>query len=325
MITITSDDSLHHLLGPEDDDFHAPDDHRWFHETSWWWFYETERKLGGWIYNWVRPNIGTTGGGCWIWDDSGFLHYEVPFYACYSNLELPHERDLRDFAYPSGASQRVIEPLQKYQLGFRDRDIIEVDLTFDAVVPPWVVEAAGDPPQAHHLDQVGRVTGTLTLHGERIDIDCHAIRDRSWSPRSERWKDGHVGYCNAMSVDAGVGFLAMSASAVRGELKNRVRSGYFLKDGRRARVVDGTREIDRHPEHGHMQQIRIDAEDSDGRRFVAEGTGLNVMAIPIPGVHAIVWTCLIDWRIDGVQAWGEDQEAWAIHEWSKTRRLGLFE
>jgi hypothetical protein len=323
MLTITSDDSRHDLLGADDDDFHVPNEHRWFHETAWWWFFVPERKLGAWIYNWVRPNIGTAGGGCWVWDDATFLHWEVPYYACYGNLELPAERDLRDFAYPSGASQRVIEPLMKYRVGFRDRDVIDVDLVFDAIMPPWVGDAAGDPPQAHHLDQVGRVTGLLRLRDDPIAVDCLAMRDRSWSPRSERWKDGHVGYCNAIDAESGIGFLASSAAGIRGESRDRVRSGYFLKDGRRSKVVDGAREIERHPEHGHLQRIRVEAEDADGRRFTATGRGLNAMAMPIPGVHAVVWSCLVDWTIDGVQAWGEDQDAWPIHEWSQFRRSGM--
>ena len=44
------------------------------------------------------------------------------------------------------------------------------------------------------------------------------------------------------------------------------------------------------------------------------------MAMPIPGVHGVVWTSLVDWTIDGVQAWGEDQDAWPINGWSAFRR-----
>ncbi len=122
------DDSRHDLLGPDDDNFHQPDDHYWFHETAWWWFFVPERKVGGWFYNWVRPNIGVSGGGCWIWDESAFFHMEVPYYACYSNQRLPAERDLRDFTYPSGVAQKTLEPLTRYQLGYTDRDLVSVDL-----------------------------------------------------------------------------------------------------------------------------------------------------------------------------------------------------
>ena len=61
------------LVGPADDDFHpAPDGEWWWHETCWFWFFVPERKLGGWLYNYVRPTIGVAGGGCWVWDSGLF-------------------------------------------------------------------------------------------------------------------------------------------------------------------------------------------------------------------------------------------------------------
>jgi hypothetical protein len=320
-VRITSDDSHHDVLDPEDDDFHRPDDQRWFHETAWFWWFVPEHRLGGWFYNWVRPSIGTSGGGAWVWDDTTFFHMEVPYYACYSSLGLAPDRDLRDFTYPSGVSVRTLEPLTRYALGYVDRDLVKIDLEFSAVMPPWVGRLAGDPPAASHLDQVGRVTGQMVLRGRSYDVDCLAMRDRTWSARPERWKDGKVGYANACNED--VGFLAQSAAGMRGETGDRVHSGYFVNDGRRAALVDGVREIERDPDHGYLRRISVEAEDSDGRRFTAVGTGLSRMAMPIPGVHGVVWTSLVDWEIDGAQAWGEDQDAWPIHGWSAFRRTEL--
>ncbi len=53
-----------------------------------------------------------------------------------------------------------------------------------------------------HLDQFGRVTGTLVLHGEEIPIDCYAMRDHSWwHLRPEQWKDngGRSTYITGMA------------------------------------------------------------------------------------------------------------------------------
>jgi hypothetical protein len=111
------------LVSASDDDFHpAPPGVRWWHETAWFWFFAPERKLGGWLYNYVRPNIGIAGGGCFVWDTTSFFHMEVPYYASYSSLELPEERDLRHPTLPSGTSVSMIEPLTHYRLGHRDRD-----------------------------------------------------------------------------------------------------------------------------------------------------------------------------------------------------------
>lgn len=322
---ITSDDSLHGLLTADDDDFHRPDDQRWFHETSWFWWFVPEHAIGGWFYNWVRPNIGTSGGGAWVWDATTSSHFEVPYYACYSSQPLDPHRDLRDHRYPSGVTVRAVRPLQTFELSYVDRDLISVNLLFDAIMPPWAGNVVpGDHPDAPgrvtHIDQVGRVTGSMLLHGSAYDVDCLAIRDRTWTARPERWKDGHVGYCNAANDVAGVAFLAQSASGIRGEGDERVNAGYFVRDGRRAAIVDGSRILERNVVDGHLDRITVQAEDTDGRRFTAVGTSSSRMAMPIPGVHGVVWTSLIDWSIDDVQAWGEDQDAWPINGWSAFRR-----
>jgi hypothetical protein len=259
----------------------------------------------------VRPNIGTSGGGAWVWDDSTFLHLEVPYYACYGNLAFEPGSDLRRHRFPSGVTVACLEPLAGYRLGFADGERLVVDLVFRAVMPPWVGEPVGDPPRAVHFDQVGRVTGSVVLDGAEHTVDCLAIRDRTWAPRSERWAEGHVGYADACNET--VAFLVATTG-------DRVRSGYLVRDGRRSAVVDGCRQVERDPEHGFLRRIVVEAEDADGRRFRATGEGSSRMAMPIPGVHGVVWTSLVDWRIDGQQAWGEDQDAWPIAGWSSFRR-----
>jgi hypothetical protein len=307
------------LLGPGDDNFHPPpDDNWWWHETCWFWFFVPERKLGGWLYNYVRPNIGVAGGGCWVWDDTAYSIPEVPYYANYSNLRLPEERDLRNFKFPSGTTVEVLEPLKRYRLGHHDREAIDLDLEFDAIMEPWVAvgpdpRMPGDtgPEVPCHLDQVGRVSGTLVLHGDRMSVDCLAIRDRTWSPRPEKWKINPVGYTNA-AADAGTAFLFSGF--------DDLRSGYLVLDGKRTALASGRRRSERENGHGYVSRMFIDAEDTEGRQLHAQGESLSRMAMKIPGVHGVVWTSLMRWTINGVPAWGEDQDAWPLAEWSAFRR-----
>lgn len=305
------DDSRVDLLSAADDGFHPPDDHPWFFESSWWSFYVPERDLGAWIYHWVRPNQSTQGGGCWVYDGTTHSHLEVPYYVCYQSMPADDAADLHDIAFPSGLSMRTLAPLQRYRLRFADRDLMAFDLDFDATMPPWTV-AEG------HFDQMMHVTGELRLHGDTIAVDSIAMRDRSWSPRPERWKDGHVGYCSAGTTD--VAFLVSSAAGMRGETTDRVRAGFLLRDGRRAAIVDGTRVLERDPEHGYLRRITVEADDAAGRRLHARGEARSRMAMPIPGVHGVCWTTLVRWTIDGVDAWGDDQDAWPLHGWAAFRR-----
>lgn len=309
------------LLGPEDDDFHAaPADEWWWHETSWYWFFVPERRLGGWLYNYIRPNIGVAGGGCWIWDDRSHSILDALYYANYSNLRLPDERDLRDFRFPSGTTVTTVEPLERYRLGHVDGDRIHLDLEFDAIMAPWVAAGSGARPgrgsglharKAHHFDQVGRVTGTVALPGERLRVDCLAMRDRTWAPRPERWKRGPVGYTNA---------AASAQTAFHFSGWEDLRSGYLVLEGRRTGLASGTRRLERDPEHGYMTRIFIAGTDTEGRRVEAEGASVSRMAMKIPGVHGVVWTSLVEWTINGVPAWGEDQDAWPLQAWTAFRR-----
>lgn len=300
------------LLSSADDDLHQPDDSRWFHETCWFWFYVPERSLGGWLYSWVRPNVGVSGGGCWVWDDRTFLHWEAPYYANHSNLRLPGPSAPGVLAFPSGMGVEALDSLQRYRLRYADDELISLDLGFDAVMEPWVRLTAEEPPRPVHLDQVGRVTGDLVLHGETIAVDCLAIRDRTWAARSERWRDGGgYGYTNA-AASAELAFLGVGDDKRIG--------GYLVLDGARAELVEGRRLVERDADHGFVTRVIVDGTDVHGRSLQAEGTSASRMAMPIPGVHGVVWTSLVEWSLNGEHAWGEDQEPWPINAWSRVRR-----
>lgn len=296
-----------------DDDLHPPDTSRWFHETCWFWFYVPERSLGGWLYSWVRPNIGVSGGGCWVWDDTTFLHWEAPYFASFNNLRLPKPTPAGALEFPNGMRVEALEPLQRYRLRYDDADAISVDLEFDAIMEPWVrTEPGSRPPRPVHFDQLGHVTGELTLHGERLRVDCLAIRDRTWAPRSERWRDGGgYGYTNA-AASPSLAFLAVGDAEQVG--------GYLVVDGRRTQITAGRRVVERHADHGFVTRVIVEASDEEGGVMEATGTSVSRLALPIPGVHGVVWTSLVEWTLNGHSAWGEDQEPWPIAAWARTRR-----
>jgi len=156
----------------------------WATETAWFSFHHPQRRLGGWFYTMVRPNIGTVAGGAWVWDDSAHLPWEVLYSANYTALQLPRDQDLNDITLPTGVSIRVIEPCTSYALGYADGERLQASLRFDGVMPPESLTSTGSTfGHAQHFDQIGHVTGELVLHGETIAIDCLAVRDRTWGRR----------------------------------------------------------------------------------------------------------------------------------------------
>src|SRR3954447_16101966 len=308
-----------------DDNFHPPESGEWWeHETYWFWFFHPERKLGCWSYHYVRPTIGVAGGGVVVFDDTSWFHMETPYYVNYTNTPMPDPCDLRDVTFPSGQRVEMLAPNEHYRLTFRDRDVIAFELEWRAVGPPWVrttrdrrVQGGGEPgdEKPRHLDQFGHVTGMLHLHGEQIPIDCYAMRDHSWwHLRPEQWKDngGRSEYITAMAAPDTAFFGA--------------GPGVFLVlDGRRRDLVEGSKRRERDHEHGFVRRIVVDAVDVDGRELHAEGESVSRMAIPISGVHGVCWQSLVRWSINGVEAWGDDQDAWPLHQWSAFRRgqMGL--
>ena len=309
-------EGLDDLLTPEDDSFHFPQGHGhwWWHETCFFYFFVPERKTGCWLYNYIRPTIGISGGGCWVWDDRTHFHMEAPYYACYAALPLPSERDLRDFRFPSGVHVKCERPLQRYRLTYADRDWIDLDVTWDAVQKPWV-QAEGDPPVPFHWEQFGHVTGVLTVHGERMTVDCLAMRDRTWSPRGERWKDGGGRAYASAAASADLSFLARGGDDLQ---------GFITREGVRNAIASGTRRVARHPDHGYITDIALDATDTAGRTMHMQGTPVSRLAMPLPGLAAVVWTSTVLWNIDGTACWGEDQDPWPLPQWSMRRRSGEF-
>ena len=299
-----------------DDHLHSAqmDDDWWATETAWFSFHNPERALGGWFYTMVRPNIGTVAGGAWVWDASAHLPWEALYSANYSAQELPDDLDLTDCTLPNGVSIRVLEPCQRYALGYHDEGRFSADLQFAGVMPPEPLTAVGSTfGSAHHFDQFGRVTGTLQLHGEDIAIDCIGMRDRTWGRRPED-RPRQAAYVTG-AADAGNSFLAVTNTRDEGDL---VAYGFLMRDGEIASLSGGERRLERDPEHGWVTRITLTAHDAKGREMKAVGTVASRLII---NRHTFIdINSLIHWVLDGRDAWGEDQDMWPVHRWARRRR-----
>ena len=304
------------IFSARDDAFHFEDmgDDWWATETAWFSFHEPRRGLGGWFYCMFRPNIGTVAGGVWIWDQTAHLPWEVPYSANYSALQLPAGTDLRDCKLPNGVSIRVLEPCRRYALGFDDGDRLQARLEFEGVMPPEPLTAVGSTfGSAHHFDQFGRVTGHLELHGERIDIDCIGMRDRTWGRRPED-RPRQAAYVTG-AADAANGFLAVTNPGLE---VDRIAYGFLRRDGRTVALAEGERRVQRDPVHGWMTGIELEAVDLEGRRLQARGEPASRIIL---NRHTFIdINSLVRWTVDGVTAWGEDQDMWPVHRWSRRRR-----
>lgn len=301
------------IFDPEDDALHVPSDSHYEAETFWYSFFVPERRIGGWIYASVRQNAGITAGGMWLWDHTTPHPVDIPFYEYFAHLKLPAERGPIRVAFATGMTVQLREPLMAYDVTYDDRDRIHADLRFDALEPPVPLRTGEPPyPNAHHFDQTGRVSGTITLDGNEIPVDCFAMRDRSWGPRPERGYR-RVGYTWA----AGRATSLLTYTAPVGEGVEHIYSGYLRRAGKISRLVAGTRHVERDPAEGWVTGISLDARTEDSQRILGEARGVSRLLLSI-GNHICACT-LLAWDLEGEHLVGEDQDVWPIHEWRAMR------
>lgn len=285
-----------------DDDFHPAELNHWWTETCWFSFIVPERDLMAYLYCWNRPNIACSGGGAILWDASGEAPWEVPYYDYQFNLP-PAKGDMRDLVWPNGIGVRCLRPLERYAVRYSRAGTLEVQIEFDGIMD--AVLTGG------HIDQVGRVTGFMELHGLRSEIDCYAMRDRSWGPRSDLTGMGvRVGYCYG-TASASTGFLLFTdIQDDRDEMGRRY--GYVIREGKRCDLVRAVRRVERSA--GRPTRIEIEGEDASGRAVAISGVCRNRMAFaPYPGMFC--WLSLVRWEFDGEVAWGENQDVWPPGSW----------
>jgi hypothetical protein len=309
----------HRAFGPRDDELHSAElgGRWWATETSWFSFHDAERHLGGWLYTMIRPNIGTVAGGAWVWDDSAWLPWEVLYSANYSALQLSPDTDLRDTTLPTGVAIRVVEPTRTYDLGYEDPGRLRLALRFEGVMAPEPLRAVGSTfGSAHHFDQFGRVTGTVDIGTEHITIDCLAMRDRTWGPRPEH-RPRRAAYVTGAASD-GHSFLAVTNTTPGAD---PVAYGFLRRDGHTVGLAAGTRTVRRHPRHGWVERVTVDATDMEGRPLHAVGEPVSRMIV---NRHTFIdINSLLHWDLDGEVAWGEDQDMWPVHTFAAASRAGF--
>lgn len=300
------------------DDFHPPrDDDPYWTETNWWSFFVPERRLSCQLYPFFRPNQNVASCAVFIWNDEG-CHLNTALYArqCW-HLPMTGE-PLTDFTLPNGLHYKCLERNSHYHMQYSDPagEDVHIDVEFRAIAPPHY-DGHG------HLDQPGRITGTMRLDGEDIAIDCLGFHDRSWGRRLEFGQKnikagGHqLGYSYA-SVSADHAFHALTYDKGHGIAE--INHGYYIRDGRFAKLRKGQRDVlERDPATGYPTRIQIIGIDESGREFQADGRCVNAFALLL---NPNIWTvnCLVEWTFDDVTVFGEDHDNWTPYGYRRFYR-----
>ncbi len=335
-------------FSPEDDCYHAMSDNPLDLETNWWCINVPERRIGAWVHAAYKANLGTVTWRIFAWDDRGADPARLAYYRKGEDVAMPTNPDLRDIEFPGGGYRlKMLRPLMDFHIDYSDADRgFGFDLEFRAVHPPHRF-TPGEAPCLHnpHIDQLGRFTGTLTLRGERIPVDCVSVRDRTWGPREGahassqkaeyvrnetvvrnpggvRWREierergrGRIQYIFGHTADARTGFLSF-VRPQDGDAKgwSPLNMGWLLRDGEFQRLdkTQSAMRSYRDRDTGWSQHMDVRLVDETGRSMEAEGFAVSHMCEHGSGANA-----LMRWEFDGQIGWGEDQDGWRVDHFTR--------
>lgn len=303
------------MIKPTDEFFQPKTDDPYWNESGWFSLMVPERKICGWVYMHHRANMNYTVGGIALWDPSAENTYDCLFYNHGDTFPLLPEFNMFDFHLPNGLTVKCIEPLKKFQF-HSDAEECKADLTWTAFMDP--VEP-GFPEEwgKHHYEQGGRMTGTMVVGGETLEVDCWSCRDRSWGPRTVS-VSGHPrsGFPWAIAQE-GHGFIAFPTGDKPANVdpaydeKDTLIAGWYIKDGVTGRLVEGYRNLTGRGDDGRPLHSVLWAKDEHGRVLEAEGRWVNWLKMTtLPFLFQ--WWSLVEWKFDGETAWGEDEEFWPL-------------
>lgn len=277
-------------------------DSPYWNESVWFSVSIPQLHIHGMIQYYFRPNMGMLNGGPVLWDPSGTQQSNCLYYN-WSHLQaLPAGAQKFDMQARNSLRVKVLEPLTRYAIAY-SKDGFELDLEWTASGPTHELHT-GDAGQSatakFHIEQPGRMRGTIRRHGQEWAVDCHSMRDTSYGTRDyESLARG--GYFWGIADEGSFHALCMGAGT-----QARCIGGYIMRDGEMASLVSGTRTV---LDYGALgpAKVRFEGTDTLGRSMVAHGTIDPGLVFTGYTDHTVVWS-LTRWDWDGTTYWGDNQE-----------------
>lgn len=302
------------------DTFHPAGDDPWSFESFWFSFFLPQRRMMVYVYPWFRPATGIAGGGVLAWDDTGsepwtIRHCDYHWYTpCPDTAALVQGDTLR---LPQGITITCLRPQRDFRLRYA-APRFSLDVVFRAHRDANVSTAPIGESQLFggRIDQCGHVEGDVVIDGERVAVDCHSMRDRSWGIRRDDNRRMNIGYFHA-TPDERSAFLAVCAPARPGDAGGPVVSGYLVQEGEQQPLVSGRARFTRGAD-GAPRSCVITARDAAGRTLEARGASISRFAYqPYPGMFN--WSALAEWDFNGRRCLGELQNTWHPDGWRALR------
>lgn len=246
--------------------------------------------------------MGMLNGGPNMWDPSGTFQWNCLHYDWAHLQAVPAGALKYDLKARNSLQVKMLEPLRRYKIDY-DKDGLQLDLVWEAIGPCHELVTGDESQKAaakFHIEQPGRMTGTVRRHGEEIAIDCYSMRDTSYGARDYD-SLAYGGYFWGISENSTFHALCMGDGIEAGCI-----GGFIWKDGVLSSMATGKRIITGYGQFAPSKMI-FEGTDKLGRSMRATG-------VVDPGLvhtgytdHTIIWS-LVEWNWDGVTHWGDNQE-----------------
>tara|TARA_R110002094_G_C4903603_1_gene210470 strand:- start:761 stop:1597 length:837 start_codon:yes stop_codon:yes gene_type:complete len=245
-------------------------------------------------------------------------HWDSDFCDMRSAIPIPEPRNLRDYALSNGLQVRCLEPNRLWQIHYDDGEGTSIDVRYEALMPAFDIhDPEMDPMCASspegkfawgtayngHFDQTGVFTGSVTLRGRRVPIDCVSTMDHSWGPRPERGAPAmswlHAHFSQDFAIHAIFGFDPARENGRDLWLAH----GYVLDRGKVFGLKAGTGQAVRNQER-YPETVALRLTDSDDRVWNLNGRALTTMPwIYVP--NSIGFNTLSEWTCAEQRGYGE--------------------
>jgi len=282
-------------------------DDLYWNESCWFSFSIPEKEIHGMVYYFFRPNMKLLMGGPILWDGSGANPWDCLYYDWHHFQTIPEGAQKFDFRSHTSLEVRVEEPQRQYRLRY-DQPDFKLDLEWKGIEPPhhflgMEIEATGMSAENRmHLEQMGRAVGWLELRGERMEVDCYALRDSSWGVRQ---MDGvkRGSYFWAIHDDDN----AFHAQVMGEHDEMRVVGGFLKLDGVTSSLCGGHRLV---TEMGKFTPRLFDLrlEDEMGRTLDVKARSCSDLMVNFYPRVQVVWSLLEADFGGGRMGWGDIQE-----------------
>ncbi len=277
----------------------------YWNESAWFSISIPEKKIHGLIQYYFRTNMNMLNGGPVLWEPGARYQWNCLYYDWAHLQALPEGQQKFDVKSRNSLEVHLLEPLKRYAIRY-DQNPLQMDLIWEAIGPMHELKTGNAGQQStakFHMEQPGRMTGTVKLEGMEYRIDCFSMRDTSFGARDYA-SLASGGYFWGIAEQSAFHAIAMGEGT--DGTPQKVIGGFLWKDGEMSSLVSGTRRI---TEFGSLgpKRVLFEAIDQLGRTINATGEIEDGLVFTGYTDHSVLWS-LLQWDWDGITHWGDNQE-----------------